>query len=169
MTHSALLPWLACLAVAIPAAKAQNKSAGSRQYESRCVACHGGDANGGEHGPSIVARIWNYDDVNLAKFIRSGRPEAGMPAFALADVPMHELIRFLRTLERPEEETKIRGKVQTTDGDWVEGLILNQTADEMQMLSDDKQLANSPASICLTLCDSPRIGSFQFRMARIFK
>jgi alcohol dehydrogenase (cytochrome c) len=135
MTHSALL---ACLALTLPPALAQNT--GQHQYNSRCVACHGGDANGGEHGPSIVARIWTYDDAGLAKFIRSGRPEAGMPAFTLPDVPMRELIHFLRTLERPDSEPKIRGKVQTTSGDLLEGLILNQTADEMQMLTDDKQL-----------------------------
>src|SRR5260221_7546067 len=63
-----------------------------------------------------------------------------MARIALADLPMRELIGFLRTLERPESEPKIRGKVQTTSGDVLEGLILNQTADEMQMLSDDKQL-----------------------------
>ena len=102
------------------------------------MACHGGDANGGEHGPSIVERVWTYNDADLAKFIRSGRPEAGMPAFALAEVPMRELVHFLRTLERPESEPKIRGKVQTTSGEWIEGLILNQTTDEMQILSDDK-------------------------------
>src|SRR5205807_983974 len=96
MTHSALLPWLACLALTLPAALAQNSSTGRRQYESRCVACHGGDANGGEHGPSIVARIWTHNDESLAKFMRAGRPDAGMPAFALADVPMRDLIRFLR-------------------------------------------------------------------------
>src|ERR1700704_912283 len=123
MTHSGLVSWLACLAVTLPAATAQNSSSGRRQYESRCVACHGGDANGGEHGPSIVSRIWTYDDADLPKFIRSGRPEAGMPAFALADALMRELVRFLRTLERPESEPKIRGKVQTTSGDSLEGLI----------------------------------------------
>src|SRR5260370_698140 len=63
-----------------------------------------------------------------------------MPAFALAEVPMRALIAFLRTLERPESEPKIRAKVQTTNGDFLEGLILNRTVDEMQMLSDDKQL-----------------------------
>lgn len=140
MTRFRVVSWLAFLTLTLPAATAQNSSTGRRQYESRCVACHGGDANGGEHGPSIVARIWTYKDEDLAKFIRSGRPEAGMPAFALADVPMRDLIRFLRTLERPDSEPKIRGKVQTTSGDSLEGLILNQTADEMQMLSDDKQL-----------------------------
>ncbi|MDP8981410.1 MAG: c-type cytochrome, partial [Acidobacteriota bacterium] len=140
MTFSGLVSWLACLAVAIPVASAQTISIGRRQFESRCVACHGGDANGGEHGPSIVSRIWGYDDAGLAKFIRSGNPGAGMPAFTLPDAPMHELVRFLRTLERPESEPKVRGKVQTVSGGSLEGLILNQNIGEMQMLTDDKRL-----------------------------
>ena len=131
MPPSGLVLCLGSLALSIPAA-AQNTSTGRRQYESRCVACHGGDANGGEHGPAITSRIWTYDDEALAKFLRAGRPEAGMPAFALADVPMRELIRYLRTLERPESEPKVRGKIQTTNGDSLEGLIMNQSGDDMR-------------------------------------
>src|SRR5229473_5825791 len=130
MTHSALLTWLACLALSLPAATAQNKSTGRRQYESRCVACHGGDANGGEHGPAITSRIWSNDDAALAKFIRAGQPDAGMPAFRLADPEMKELIRFLRTLEKPPSDPKIRGKAEMSNGQMLEGLVMNQTPDD---------------------------------------
>src|SRR5258708_28435817 len=96
------VPAFAIVLLSISACAAQNISpsiaAGRRQYESRCNACNGGDARGGEHGPAIAARIWGYDDAALAKFIRAGRPESGMPAFRLADPEMRELVRFLRTL-----------------------------------------------------------------------
>jgi alcohol dehydrogenase (cytochrome c) len=128
------------IAVALTGYLDAQNAAGRRQYDSRCTACHGGDALGGEHGPAIASRIWSYDDADLKKFIRSGRPEAGMPAFALADPVMRELVAFLRTLERPENRPKLRGKVQTTNGQTLEGVVLNQTGDEIQLLSDDGRL-----------------------------
>ena len=128
------------LLCAFSVAMAQNSSAGHRQYESRCVSCHGGDANGGEHGPAIASRIFSYDDAALAKFLRAGRPDAGMPAFRLADPEMRELIRFLRTLEKPESEPKVHGKAETANGTTLEGLVMNQTGGDMQMLTDDQRL-----------------------------
>ena len=100
----------------------------------------GGDANGGEHGPAITSRIWSFDDAGLAKFIRAGRPDAGMPAFHLNDVEMRDLVRFLRTVEKPPSEPTVRGKVQTSNGEMLDGLVMNQTPDDMQMLTDDHRL-----------------------------
>src|ERR1700732_591483 len=117
MTYCGFLLRLTCLAATVSLAMAQNTAAGRRQYESRCVACHGGDANGGEHGPAITSRIWSYDDAGLAKFIRAGRPDAGMPAFRLSDPEMRELVGFLRTLERPQSEPKVRGKAEMSNGE----------------------------------------------------
>jgi alcohol dehydrogenase (cytochrome c) len=119
---------------------AQNTAAGRRQFESRCVACHGGDANGGEHGPAITSLIWSYDDAGLAKFIRAGRPDAGMPAFHFTDLEMRDLVRFLRTVERPPSEATVRGRVEKSNGEMLEGLVMNQTPDDMQMLTDDHHM-----------------------------
>ena len=140
MTYCGFLLRLTCLAATVSLAMAQNTAAGRRQYESRCVACHGGDANGGEHGPAITSRIWSFDDEGLAKFIRTGRPDAGMPAFRLADIEMRDLVRFLRTIERPPSEPTVRGKVEKSNGEMLEGLVMNQTPNDMQMLTDDHRL-----------------------------
>ena len=140
MTPTAIAGGLLCLLIAAPFTFGQSKSPGARQYESRCVACHGGDANGGEHGPAITSRIWSFDDDALAKFIRSGSPQAGMPAFHLTNPDMRELIKFLRTIERPESQPRVRGKAEITTGETIEGLIMNQTGNEMQILGDDKRL-----------------------------
>jgi len=140
MTYCGFILRLTCLTATISLAIAQNTNPGQRQYESRCVSCHGGDANGGEHGPAITSRIWTYDDLDLAKFIRAGRPDAGMPAFRLAEPEMKDLIRFLRTLEKPPSDPKIRGKAEMSNGQMLEGLIMNQTPDDMQILTDDHRL-----------------------------
>jgi alcohol dehydrogenase (cytochrome c) len=131
---------LACFLLTISIAVAQNNNAGRRQYETRCVSCHGGDANGGEHGPAITARIYSYDDAGLAKFLRTGRPEAGMPAFRLTDPDMREMVRFLRTLERPETEQRVRGKAEKSNGETLEGLVMNQSLEDMQLMTDDHRL-----------------------------
>src|SRR5271166_3448307 len=133
-------PGFACLLVSISIAMAQNTSAGRRQFESRCVSCHGGDANGGEHGPAITSLVWSYDDTDLAKFLRAGRPDAGMPAFKLADNEMRELIRYLRTLERPPVEPTVRGKAEKSNGEVLDGLVMNQTPEDMQILTGDHHL-----------------------------
>ena len=141
MTLRQLCFGLVGLFLPISMAVAQSGSAGRSQFESRCATCHGGDANGGEHGPAITARIWAYeDDEALAKFLRAGRPDAGMPAFRLNDLEMRALIGFLRTLEKPESAPKVRGKAVKTDGETLEGWVMNQTSEDMQILSDDHRL-----------------------------
>ena len=49
-------------------------------------------------GPDIVAEIAARSETELAAFIREGRPRRGMPAFALTDQEMKELVPFLRSL-----------------------------------------------------------------------
>ena len=61
------------------------------------------------------------DDDELMQIIRGGKPQIGMPAFALNDADMRGLIRYLRTLERPEGQPRIRASVQTTHGEPSKG------------------------------------------------
>ncbi len=71
--------------------------AGKRTYDSSCGRCHGGDATGGETGPNITAQIASRNDEDLQRFLREGRPAAGMPAFAgLAAPDMTALVGHLR-------------------------------------------------------------------------
>src|SRR2546426_9886296 len=107
---------LLCALSSVGPALAQPPDPGRAQYESRCSRCHGGDGNGGELGPSILARLPSRDDAELAELIREGLPRAGMPGFPMAEGDLRALMAFLRTL-RPEEETApVRTTVQTTDG-----------------------------------------------------
>src|ERR1035438_8526692 len=71
---------------------------GRQEFESRCSRCHGGDATGGETGPSIVAQIDARTESDLAAFLRTGRPSSGMPAFDLPAQVMNALTGYLRTL-----------------------------------------------------------------------
>ena len=129
-----------CVLVSIVPALAQTPDPGRPQFDSRCARCHGGDGNGGELGPSILARLPSRDDAELAELIREGLPQAGMPGFPIADAELRPLLAFLRTL-KPEEETgPVRTTVETTEGGTLSGLVLNQSSLDVQMLGEDKRL-----------------------------
>ena len=78
---------------------------GRLSFESRCAVCHGTDGNGGEHAPSILARVAGQNEQELIALLREGVPLRGMPAFN--DVPETELralAGFVRTLRLPSAE-----------------------------------------------------------------
>jgi alcohol dehydrogenase (cytochrome c) len=119
---------------------AQSVEPGRRVFASRCAACHGTEGGGGELGPSIVARIPLRTDADLEAVIREGLSGAGMPAFAnLTKTESTDLVAFLRTL-RPRAGTGLERKnVTLADGSSLAGLVLNQSAGEMQVLGDDRR------------------------------
>jgi alcohol dehydrogenase (cytochrome c) len=119
---------------------AQDPQSGRRQFENRCAGCHGGDGNGGELGPGIVKRLSARDDRELATIIRQGFPTRGMPAFRLSETEMSELIGFARTLTQTPKSETIRGKVEITDGQTLEGVILNQSSEDMQLQTADHRI-----------------------------
>ena len=47
---------LTCLLAVIAVAIAQSQPLAPEQFQN-CAPCHGGDAQGGEHGPPIAARL----------------------------------------------------------------------------------------------------------------
>ncbi|MBK5295389.1 MAG: PQQ-binding-like beta-propeller repeat protein [Acidobacteriia bacterium] len=118
---------------------------GRLAFQGRCAACHGPDGNGGEHSPSILARIQNRNDQELAAVLRDGVPLRGMPAFK--DVPEPELtalIGFLRTLVRPAggrgRGIPTRVQIQLTDGKPLAGIPIGRTSREMQLRTDDQRI-----------------------------
>ncbi len=123
--------------------RAQSPDAGRRQFESRCARCHGADATGGEAGPGIVTQIAARSDVQLTEFIRKGSPAKGMPAFALPDGELKELVPFLRSLapiSRDAPATVVRRKIQTADGKTIEGQVLSEGIAELALRTDDKRI-----------------------------
>lgn len=121
-------------------ADAQGVDPGRRVFASRCAACHGTEGGGGELGPSIVARLPLRTDQDLEAVIRDGLSGAGMPAFAnLSKAESADLIAFLRTLRPRAGAGAQRTGVTLADGSSLSGVILNQSAAEMQLLGDDRR------------------------------
>lgn len=133
---------LTILALASVAA-AQAPDPGRRAYEARCARCHGGDATGGESGPSIVAQLDARNDQELGAFLRTGRPSNGMPAFDLAAQEMTDLVRYLRTLQpvsRSAPRAAVRRTVTLTDGSTLAGQVLSEGMSDLQLRADDRKI-----------------------------
>ena len=131
---------LAGLLVASTSLFAQAVDPGRRAFEARCARCHGADGRGGEMGPAIAERLTPLDDQQLMKLIREGQPLKGMPPNVVPDAEMADLVKFLRTIERTGERPLVRMSVQTTDGRTLDGLVLGEGFDDLQLQTDDKRV-----------------------------
>src|ERR1017187_10134685 len=119
---------------------AQDADPGRVLFEKTCARCYGSDGNGGELGPAIGRRLVQRNDSQLATLIREGLPQQGMPPNQVTDAEMVPLTRFLRTLQRRPGRPVARLKIQTTDGKTLDGQVLNQGFDDLQLRTDDQQV-----------------------------
>jgi alcohol dehydrogenase (cytochrome c) len=128
-----------CFLTSLALAAPQDASRGRTLYENRCASCHGADGNGGEFGPAIAARLTSRNDSELAAFLRTGVPERGMPAFDLPPAEMQQLIAYLRTLRPPRTGARApaRTRIKMTDGSTLEGALLGEGIEDLQLRSDD--------------------------------
>jgi alcohol dehydrogenase (cytochrome c) len=130
-----------CVVLVSATASAQNPDPGRAAFVSRCAGCHGSDGNGGELGPGIAARVPSRSDQDLSTLFRQGVPAAGMPAFSnLSETETGDLIRYLRTLKPRNGSGPVRTTVTLAGGRSLAGLVLNQSADDLQLLGDDRQI-----------------------------
>jgi alcohol dehydrogenase (cytochrome c) len=129
-------------------AQAQTPAPGRSQFENRCGVCHGGDGNGGEYAPAMVAQLAARTDPQLATLIREGLPARGMPGSpTITDAELSELTQFLRTLRPRAAPPRAavapipKVKLELTDGRTVEGVPLNHgVADDVQLRTDAGQI-----------------------------
>jgi aldose sugar dehydrogenase len=70
----------------------------AKVYQEICANCHGADLSGGQ-APSMLDDVWAYggDDESLARVIRDGVLEKGMPAFnsVLTDADVRAMVIYL--------------------------------------------------------------------------
>jgi alcohol dehydrogenase (cytochrome c) len=123
------------------AAQTPDAALGHTQYENNCSICHGGDARGGEHGPAINERLTRLDESQLTTLIHQGLPSRGMPSFPnLTGQPLVNLVAFLRTLKSGEPEPIVRREVTTSTGAKLEGIVLNQSAQDLALRTADNRI-----------------------------
>ena len=119
--------------------RATPRRAGRRIFETRCAVCHGADGYGGDTGPSIVFRLPLLKDADLVALLRDGRPAKGMPPQPMPVADRTALTRYLRGIER-REPPLVRTTLQTTDGRTLDGVVLNEGFDDLQLRTDDKRV-----------------------------
>jgi mono/diheme cytochrome c family protein len=72
---------------------------GRKSFEATCAFCHGPDARG-RSGPDLVRSTVVLRDVKgdqIGQIIRNGRPQKGMPAFALPPAQIEDIAAFLHS------------------------------------------------------------------------
>jgi cytochrome c oxidase cbb3-type subunit 3 len=71
---------------------------GQKAFVSACGFCHGANAKGGESGPDLLRSVLVLDDDNgerIGPVILNGRPDKGMPKFALSQAQISDIATFL--------------------------------------------------------------------------
>ena len=87
-------------------------AAGRKSYEAHCAMCHGLDARGGEHAPSIAnsRTVQAASDNALMQTIRQGIPRAGMPSFSyLPDSEIAAVVKYVRSLSGLAKVESVKG------------------------------------------------------------
>lgn len=71
---------------------------GRQSFASTCGFCHGTSAKGGEKGPDLLRSVLVLHDENgksIAQVVLNGRPDKGMPRFALSANQITDISNFL--------------------------------------------------------------------------
>jgi len=92
-----------------PPAQVEN---GQALFLQNCAFCHGRDAGGGETGPDLTRSKLVAEDIKgnkIGPIVRNGRPEKGMPRFALSDPDIASLVAFIHT-QKNQAESQVGGR-----------------------------------------------------------
>jgi alcohol dehydrogenase (cytochrome c) len=108
-------------------------------FASQCATCHGADGRGAERGPDIVSSIsaQRRPVEEIARIIRDGIPSAGMPPARLAADAIAAVASHVRSLADAARvvPTFPRVTIERRDGGRLEGLVQNERAEDLQLLT----------------------------------
>ena len=129
------------LAIVSSAWAQASNDVGQKAFETRCGVCHGGDGGGGEMGPPLAQRLRRFGDPELIKLIHDGIPTKGMPPNLVKGPELAALVKFLRVIAlRVSDTPVVRKSVQTTSGATLDGQVLGEGVEDMQLRTDDKKV-----------------------------
>jgi len=94
-------------------------TSGQGIFAAQCAFCHGRDATGGASGPDLTDSALVGTDVNgdlIGPVVHSGRPEKGMPPFALSDADLKAVVAYIHAQKKKiDENPGRRRKVSVED------------------------------------------------------
>ena len=88
---------------AYPQRTVEDKAAverGRSAFSANCAFCHGADIRGGDGGPSLLRSSVVLDDRGgelIGPVVRAGRPDRGMPAFAMTPEQIADIAAFMHS------------------------------------------------------------------------
>jgi len=86
---------------------------GEQIFAASCAFCHGSDARGGGHGgPDLAQSAFVLRDESgkqLGEFLKTGRPEKGMPAFNFPADQVADIAQFLQARVREARQRSDAG------------------------------------------------------------
>lgn len=88
-----------------------------------CAFCHGRDAGGGETGPDLTGSklvAEDHDGDKISYVVRNGRPEKGMPRFALSEQEMAGIVAFIHS-QKAKFDAHPGGRRRVDDADLQTG------------------------------------------------
>jgi cytochrome c oxidase cbb3-type subunit 3 len=92
---------------------------GQAIFVAQCAFCHGRDATGGAGGPDLTDSALVGKDVNgdlIGAVVRGGRPEKGMPPFALSDADLKAVVAYIHDRKKAVDDSPgRRRKVSVED------------------------------------------------------
>jgi alcohol dehydrogenase (cytochrome c) len=117
---------------------------GNELFDLNCARCHGGDANGGEYGPSIVAAYSSMTDEILENYLRTGNPSSGMPAVNIEIDDLLLVIGYLRSIAplgafNPDFLAE-RRTILLDNEETLTGVILGEGFIDLQIRDDEGQI-----------------------------
>ena len=133
-----LLPVVLGLLSSALAQNARPKGKANETYAQLCAACHGKNLEGAQ-APSKLDDVWlaGSDDESIAKSIRNGFPEKGMPAWgaAIPEKEIRAMVIYIReqralfqrgqmTFTKPADSTTAKSRLYNYKvNTWVDDLI----------------------------------------------
>jgi len=143
--HASLRPmlvWILMMVSVLAAQDVQEVELGRKSFEGRCAGCHGADGKGGDMAPAITLPLATHTNGQLMSLIRNGLPARGMPPSRIPGPEMARLLSFLRTIQSSGAAGHAGRELQlqTTDGKTIEGRVLGEGFDDMQLRTDDQRV-----------------------------
>lgn len=97
---------------------------GRAKFAAQCGFCHGRDAAGGSGGPDLTRSLLVAEDVRgdrIGLVVRSGRVDAGMPAFPnVSQSDLSAIVAFIHD-EKTRAETAVGGRRSVEPADLATG------------------------------------------------
>jgi mono/diheme cytochrome c family protein len=82
------------------------QAAGAKLFKHNCASCHGDDANGKDHHPSLHSeRVRNATPGELQWLLTNGSMKNGMPSWSrLPEQQRWQIISFLKSLQNADAQ-----------------------------------------------------------------